>query len=68
VLAQAQALGCKLKAGPDQVAPTSTASYPTPARRPLNSRLDSTRLQAAFGLVLPDWRQGVARMLTETLK
>jgi dTDP-4-dehydrorhamnose reductase len=68
VLAQAQALGCNLKAGPDQVAPTSTASYPTPARRPLNSRLDSTRLQAAFGLVLPDWRQGVARMLTETLK
>jgi len=68
VLAQAQALGCKLMAGPDQVAPTRTASYPTPARRPLNSRLDTHRLQAAFGLVLPDWRQGVARMLTETLK
>jgi len=68
VLAQAQALGCKLKAGPDQVTPTRTASYPTPARRPLNSRLDTHRLQAAFGLVLPDWRQGVARMLTEALE
>ncbi len=67
VLGQAQALGCQLKAGPDQVSPTATASYPTPARRPLNSRLDTGKLRAAFGLVLPPWQQGVARMLTETL-
>ena len=65
VLAQAQALGGTLKAGPEQVAPTSTANYPTPARRPLNSRLDTTRLQTAFNLVLPPWQQGVTRMLTE---
>jgi len=65
VLAQAQALGTSLKAGPEQVQPTSTASYPTPAQRPLNSRLDTTRLQNAFGLTLPHWQQGVARMLTE---
>ena len=68
VLGQAQALGQQLKAGPDQVAPTATASYPTPARRPLNSRLDTRKLHNAFGLVLPGWQQGVARMLTETLK
>ncbi len=68
VLAQAQALGHALKAGPDQVSRTTSASYPTPARRPLNSRLDTHNLQAAFGLVLPPWQQGVARMLTETLK
>jgi dTDP-4-dehydrorhamnose reductase len=65
VLAQAQALGWELKAGPAQVMPTPTASYPTPAQRPLNSRLDTTRLQSAFGLTLPPWQQGVARMLTE---
>ena len=65
VLAQAQALGGTLKAGPEQVAPTSTANYPTPARRPLNSRLDTTRLQTAFDLVMPPWQQGVTRMLTE---
>ena len=65
VLAQAQALGWTLKAGPEQVAPTATASYPTPARRPLNSRLDTTRLQTAFGLVLPHWQVQVKRMLTE---
>jgi dTDP-4-dehydrorhamnose reductase len=65
VLETAQALGHTLKAGPDQVAPTSTASYPTPAQRPLNSRLNTTKLQQAFGLTLPHWQTGVARMLTE---
>ncbi len=65
VIEQAQALGWTLKAGPEQVMPTPTASYPTPAPRPLNSRLDTTRLQAAFGLTLPPWQQGVTRMLTE---
>jgi len=65
VLGQAQALGQPLKAGPKQVAPVPTSSYPTPARRPLNSRLNTTRLQTAFGLTLPHWQTGVARMLTE---
>ncbi|RFO97981.1 dTDP-4-dehydrorhamnose reductase [Rhodoferax lacus] len=65
VLATAQGLGWTLKAGPEQVGATSTASYPTPAQRPLNSRLHTAKLQQAFGLVLPQWQQGVARMLTE---
>ncbi len=65
VLGQAQALGHTLKAGPEQVGATTTASYPTPARRPLNSRLNTTKLQTAFGLHLPHWHKGVARMLTE---
>ena len=65
VLAQAQALGWTLKAGPAQVSPTTTASYPTPAQRPLNSRLNTAKLQSALGLTLPHWQQGVARMLTE---
>jgi dTDP-4-dehydrorhamnose reductase len=45
-----------------------TTAYPTPARRPLNSRLDTARFRAAFGLVLPDWQIGVDRMLAETLR
>ena len=65
VLQTAQALGTVLKAGPAQVAPTSTQSYPTPAKRPLNSRLNTNKLQDAFGLALPHWQVGVARMLTE---
>ncbi len=65
VLETAQTLGWTLKAGPDKVAATSTASYPTPAQRPLNSRLNTTKLQETFGLTLPHWQNGVARMLTE---
>ena len=65
VLEQAQTLGWNLKAGPQEVLPIPTASYPTPAQRPLNSRLDCSKLQQSFGLTLPEWQQGVARMLTE---
>jgi dTDP-4-dehydrorhamnose reductase len=42
-----------------------TTDYPTPARRPLNSRLDCRRLESTFGLSLPPWQQGVRRMLQE---
>ncbi len=45
--------------------PVATSSFPTAARRPHNSRLNSTKLQQAFGLRLPPWEHGVARMLTE---
>jgi len=55
----------KIKA--NEVAPVPTSAFPTPASRPLNSRLDTRKLQTTFGLVLPDWQQGVARMLTEIL-
>ncbi|OYQ39325.1 dTDP-4-dehydrorhamnose reductase [Rhodoferax sp. TH121] len=65
VLGEAQRLGHPLKAGPAQVTPTTTSSYPTPAKRPLNSRLTTGKLQATFGLTLPHWQVGVARMLTE---
>ncbi len=65
VLDQARALGWELKAGPAQVAMVATSAYPTPARRPLNSRLDTTKLQAAFGLHLPHWQVHAKRMLEE---
>lgn len=55
----------KLKA--TEVAPVPTSAFPTPATRPHNSRLDTTRLQNTFGLRLPHWQTGVARMLAEIL-
>ena len=67
VVGAAQAAGAELKAGPEQVLPIPTSAFPTPARRPHNSRLDTTRLRTAFGLALPPWQQGVARMLQEIL-
>ncbi|MEN5035230.1 dTDP-4-dehydrorhamnose reductase [Pseudomonas sp. TWI929] len=65
VLEQAAALDVPLKALAEQVNPLTTDAYPTPAKRPANSRLDTHKLQKAFALTLPDWRLGVARMLTE---
>lgn len=67
VLQQAQARGVSLKAGPAQVEAIPTSAYPTPARRPLNSRLDTRKLRETFGLHLPHWQSGVARMLSEIL-
>jgi len=55
----------KLKAR--RASPILTSAYPTPARRPLNSRLDTRKLQTTFGLTLPPWQLGVNRMLAETL-
>ncbi|MGQ9724465.1 MAG: dTDP-4-dehydrorhamnose reductase [Tepidimonas sp.] len=41
--------------------PIPSSAYPTPARRPHNARLDTTRLQRTFGLHLPAWQKGVQR-------
>lgn len=67
VLEQARAAGVELKASPDTVEAVPSSAFPTPARRPHNSRLDTGKLQGAFGLTLPRWQTGVARMLRETL-
>jgi dTDP-4-dehydrorhamnose reductase len=67
VLAQAQLLQPALKIKATEVAPVPSSAFPTPAKRPRNSRLDTHKLQAALGLSLPPWQQGVMRMLAETL-
>ena len=59
--------GVALKVTRDQVRALPTSQYPTPAARPLNSRLDTTKLRQTFGLTLPPWQQGVERMLSEIL-
>lgn len=48
-----------------EVADIPTADYPTPARRPLNSRLDCSRIARDFGIMRPDWRVGLGRVLTQ---
>ncbi|MFI4926180.1 MAG: dTDP-4-dehydrorhamnose reductase [Burkholderiales bacterium] len=67
VVGKAQQAGQNIKAGPEQVDPVATSAFPTPARRPHNSRLDTSRFRSTFGLVLPPWQQGVSRMLQEIL-
>ncbi|MFN5256366.1 MAG: dTDP-4-dehydrorhamnose reductase [Limnohabitans sp.] len=67
VIAQARALQPAPALKVSEIAPVPTSAFPTPARRPLNSRLSTRKLQQAFGLVLPPWQQGVDRMLREIL-
>lgn len=51
----------------ESLTPVPTSAYPTPARRPHNSRLNTDKFRHRFGLNLPDWEEGVKRMLTELL-
>ena len=48
-----------------QITDISTSAYPTPAARPLNSRLDCSAFEAEFGVKRPDWRLGLAAILQE---
>lgn len=63
VFAEAKAAGMELAIEKLNAVPTS--AYPTPARRPTNSRLNTEKFQRQFDLVLPDWQVGVKRMLDE---
>jgi dTDP-4-dehydrorhamnose reductase len=65
VIDWARARGLPVKVGADAVQAVPTTEFPTPARRPLNSRLDTTKLRRSFGLALPPWEAGVQRMLRE---
>ncbi|WP_429034802.1 dTDP-4-dehydrorhamnose reductase [Aeromonas media] len=65
VFAKARAAGVELAV--TQVNAVPTCAFPTPAKRPHNSRLDTTKFQRTFNLRLPDWTVGVERMLTEII-
>lgn len=67
VIEHARQAGQPIRVRPEAIEAIPTSAYPTPARRPLNSRLDTRKLRAAFDLRLPGWEEGVERMLTEIL-
>ena len=63
IFSGAEARGLLAKA--PRVLPIPSSDYPTPARRPAYSCLDTDRLQADFGLTLPDWKDALAAVLDE---
>ncbi len=67
VIERARAAGRPIKVAPEAIAPIPTSAYSAPAARPKNSRLDTAKLRATFGLALPPWQTGVDRMLAEIL-
>ena len=67
VLVQAMKALPAIKIKATDVMPVPTSAFPTPAVRPHNSRMNTRKLQTTFGLTLPHWQQGVARMVAEIL-
>lgn len=65
VIEHAQAMGKELLV--NKIKPITTLEYPTAAQRPLNSRLNTKKFCNSFELVLPEWQDGVIRMLHETI-
>ncbi len=55
--------GFDLRLSAAAICPIHAMDYPTPAKRPANSRLDCSRLETDFGLQMPDWQPYLARML-----
>jgi dTDP-4-dehydrorhamnose reductase len=68
VIDYARRAGIDLKVAPDAIKAVPSSAFPTPAKRPHNSRMDTTKLQRTFDLHLPDWQIGVERMLCEVLE
>lgn len=67
VIGEAIRAGRPMKVAPEAIHAITTADYPTPARRPANSRLDIMHLKTTFGLALPHWQQGVRHILEQIL-
>ena len=67
VIEHARRAGQPIRVAPEAIEAIPTTAYPTPAQRPLNSRLDTRKLQSTFGLTLPAWQTGVKRVLDEIL-
>ncbi len=63
VVAQAKALGYDIKT--TQINAVATSAFPTPAKRPSNSRLNTAKLEKTFGIRCPSWEKGVLRMMKE---
>ena len=65
IVEEASRLGFALKTSPDRISAISTTEYPVAAARPMNSRLNISRIEARFGLSMPDWRPYLVRMLQD---
>jgi len=67
VVGEAIKAGRPMKAQPEAIRAITTADYPTPAKRPANSRLDTRKFRDTFGLELPHWQAGLDHILQQIL-
>ncbi|KAA1184419.1 dTDP-4-dehydrorhamnose reductase [Rhizobium tropici] len=65
ILGEASAANFKLTLSLDALKPISTSEYPTPAKRPANSRLNCAKLTQRFEVTLPPWQEGVSDVVAK---
>ena len=67
-VAEAAACGMRLRAVPEAIRPIPTSAYPTPARRPANSRLDTGKIARELAVTLPPWEQDVRHAIASIVR
>ena len=67
VIGAAIKVGRPINVQPEAIKPIATTDYPTPAKRPANSRLDTRKFHNTFGLELPPWQAGLDHILQQIL-
>jgi len=67
IVSEAMQLGFKVKCEPNYVHPIPTSEYPTDAKRPLNCKLNTSKLKKTFMLELPYWESEVKKVLREII-
>lgn len=68
IMHQARAAGVALRVDPANVYPIPTRDYPTPAPRPLNSRLDVSKLERTLAIRMPEWQDALALTLEDWME
>ncbi len=63
LIAKAHQLGFPIKVAPEAIRAVPSSAFPTPARRPLNSRLDCSGLERTFDITPPPWQAGIDNLL-----
>ncbi len=66
IVREAQAAGIPLKLIPENIRAITSADYPTAAKRPANSRLDTNKIRTTFGITLPSWESALPRIIRES--
>ena len=64
LIAKARQMGFPIRVAPEAIRAVPSSAFQAPARRPLNSRLDCSKLVRTFGITPPPWQQGIDHLLT----
>jgi dTDP-4-dehydrorhamnose reductase len=65
IITEMQRLGSTFRTDRENILPISTSEYPLPAKRPVNSQLDTQKLRETFNIYLPPWQYHVRRLIKE---